>query len=152
MDADQDRVVKRARLLADGSEENYELDADITAVQNDECLFEDLCKDVTFSEEDGAGSEVEIECWGLLNSLVLARVFHSLRADLKSLVHAALACKHWRSVSKMYKNICVQADLSSVGPYCTDSMIYSILVSFIISSFYHLRGLACLLLQISLYL
>ncbi|XP_017241564.1 histone-lysine N-methyltransferase ATXR3 [Daucus carota subsp. sativus] len=125
--SDQDRVVKRARLLADGSEENYELDADITAVQNDECLFEDLCKDVTFSEEDGAGSEVEIECWGLLNSLVLARVFHSLRADLKSLVHAASACKHWRSVSKMYKNICVQADLSSVGPYCTDSMIYSIL-------------------------
>ncbi|XP_074379829.1 histone-lysine N-methyltransferase ATXR3-like [Apium graveolens] len=124
--SDQYRDIKRARLLVDGSEENHELEADVTAVQNDECLFEDLCKDVTFSKEDIA-AEIQIGCWGLLDGLVLARVFHSLRADLKSLVHAASTCKHWRFVSKLYKDICVQADLSSVAPYCTDSMICSIL-------------------------
>lgn len=129
VDADQYRDIKRSRLLVDGSEENYELEADITAVQNDECLFEDLCKDVTFSKEDIAGSEIGIGCWGLLDGFVLARVFHSLRADLKSLVLAASTCKHWRSVSKVYKDICIQADLSSVAPYCTDSTICSILVS-----------------------
>lgn len=129
IDADQFRDIKRARLLVDRSEESYELEADVMAVQTDECLFEDLCKDVTFSEEEIAGSKIETGCWGLLDGLVLARVFHSLRADLKSLVHAASTCKHWRSVSKLYKDICVQADLSSVAPYCTDSVIKSILVS-----------------------
>ncbi|KAK1393240.1 histone-lysine N-methyltransferase ATXR3-like [Heracleum sosnowskyi] len=124
--SDQYRDIKRPRLLVDGSEENYELEADITAVQN-ECLFEDLCKDVTFSKEDITGSEIGTACWGLLDGLVLARVFHSLRADLKSLVRAALTCKHWRSVSKVYKDICIQADLSSVAPNCTDTMIRSIL-------------------------
>lgn len=127
---EQFRLGKRRRLLVDESEENYESEDDIPSVQNDECLFEDLCKDVTFPKEDKTGSKSEVGSWGLLDGLVLARVFHFLRTDLKSLVHAESTCKHWRCVSKFYKNLCVQADLSSVASSCTDSVICSILVSF----------------------
>lgn len=129
MDTDQFRAGKRARFLVDGSEEDYEMEEDIPTAQNDDYLFDDLCGDATFCKEDNTGSEVDIGCWGLLDGLVLARVFHFLRADIKSLVYAALTCKHWRSVSKFFKDICRQADLSSVGPNCTDTMISSILVS-----------------------
>nr|XP_017257593.1 PREDICTED: histone-lysine N-methyltransferase ATXR3 isoform X3 [Daucus carota subsp. sativus] len=125
--SEQFRPGKRPRLLLDESEENYETEEDILAVQNDEFLFEDLCKDVTFPKEDKAGTKNEVGCWGLLEGLVLARVFHFLRDDLKSLVHAESTCKHWRCVSKLYKNLCVQADLSCVAPSCTDSVICSIL-------------------------
>ncbi|XP_074355516.1 histone-lysine N-methyltransferase ATXR3-like isoform X1 [Apium graveolens] len=125
--SEQFRLGKRRRLLVDESEENYESEDDILPVQNDECLFEDLCKDVTFPKEDKTGSESEVGLWGLLDGLVLARVFHFLRTDLKSLVHSGSTCKHWRCVSKFYKNLCVQADLSSVAPSCTDSVIFSIL-------------------------
>ncbi|KAK1394053.1 hypothetical protein POM88_013109 [Heracleum sosnowskyi] len=89
--------------------------------------FSDQYRDIKRARLLVDGSGIEIGCWGLLDGLVLARVFHSLRADLKSLVRAALTCKHWRSVSKVYRDICIQADLSSVAPNCTDTMISSIL-------------------------
>lgn len=142
MDTYQFHAGKRARFLFDGSEEDYEMEEDIPAVQNDEYLFDDLCGDAIFCKEDYAGSESEIGGWGLLDGLVLARVFHFLRADIKSLVYAALTCKHWRSVSKFYKDICRQADLSSVGPNCTDSMICSILVSCL--AYIFLGGIVCI--------
>ncbi|KAK1388983.1 Histone-lysine N-methyltransferase ATXR3 [Heracleum sosnowskyi] len=125
--SEQFRLGKRRRFLVDESEENYESEDDIPAVQNDDCLFEDLCKDVTFPKEDKTGSKSEVGSWGLLDGLVLARVFHFLKTDLRSVIHAESTCKHWRCVSKFYKNLCLQADLSCVATSCTDSVIRSIL-------------------------
>lgn len=125
--SDQLRANKRARMVGDGTEEEYDVEEGIPLVQKDEYLFDDLCGDSSFYKEDGAGSEIETASWGLLDGLVLARVFHFLRSDIKSLVYAALTCKHWRSVTKFYKDISRQADLSSVAPNCTDSMILNIM-------------------------
>uniref|UniRef100_A0A5B6ZPZ1 Putative histone-lysine N-methyltransferase ATXR3 n=1 Tax=Davidia involucrata TaxID=16924 RepID=A0A5B6ZPZ1_DAVIN len=111
--SDQFRAGKSARLLVGGSEEEY--------------TFDDLCGDVAFYKEDNAGSENETGSWGTLDGHVLARVFHFLRADVKSLVSAALTCKHWRAVVKFYKDISRQVDLSSVAPNCRDSTVCNIM-------------------------
>ncbi|KAL7219013.1 hypothetical protein ACSBR2_012143 [Camellia fascicularis] len=116
---------KRARLLVDGIEEDYEIE-EVPAVQ-EECTFDDLCSDAIFHEEDNVGSEIENGSWGFLDGHVLARVFHFLRTDVKALVFAAATCKHWRAVFKFYKDISRQIDLSSVGPSCTDPMIWKIM-------------------------
>ncbi|KAK2987988.1 hypothetical protein RJ640_011251 [Escallonia rubra] len=122
--ADQLHAGKRARLLGDGSEE--ETEEGILTLQRDEYLFDDLCGDATFCKEDSMGSEIERGSWGLLDGRLLARVFHFLRVDIRSLVYAALTCKHWRSGVKFYKDISKQADLSSLAPNCTDPMMWSI--------------------------
>lgn len=119
---------KRARLLVDGSEEDYEME-ELPAVQG-ECSFEDICSDAIFHREDNAGSENESGTWGFLDGHVLARVFNFLRSDVKSLVFAASTCKHWRTVFDFYKDISRQVDLSSVGRSCTDSIIWKIMVGF----------------------
>ncbi|KAE9457787.1 hypothetical protein C3L33_10325, partial [Rhododendron williamsianum] len=116
---------KRARLLVDGSEEDYEME-ELPAVQG-ECSFEDICSDAIFHREDNAGSENESGTWGFLDGHVLARVFNFLRSDVKSLVFAASTCKHWRAVFDFYKDISRQVDLSSVGRSCTDSIIWKIM-------------------------
>ncbi|XP_059661034.1 histone-lysine N-methyltransferase ATXR3 [Cornus florida] len=125
--SDQFRAGKRARLLVDGSEEEYEMEEEIPTVHKVECTFDDLLGNATFNEEENAGSEIETGSWGLLNGCVLARVFHILSADVKSLVIAALTCKHWRSVVKFYKDISRQVDLSAVTTYCTDFTIRDIM-------------------------
>ncbi|KAL7000231.1 hypothetical protein U1Q18_001379 [Sarracenia purpurea var. burkii] len=116
---------KRARFLVDGSEEDYPME-EVPAVQ-EECTFDDLCSGSIFHKEGDACSEIESGNWGLLDGCVLARVFHFLRTDVKSLVFAALTCKHWRAVCRFYKDISRQVDLSSVGSSCTDSMIHDIM-------------------------
>ncbi|KAH7861905.1 hypothetical protein Vadar_032471 [Vaccinium darrowii] len=116
---------KRARLLVDGSEEDYEME-ELPAVQ-EECSFEDMCGDAIFHKEDNAGSENESGTWGLLDGHVLARVFNFLQSDVKSLVFAGLTCKHWRAVFDFFKDISRQVDLSSVGRSCTDSIIWKIM-------------------------
>lgn len=136
---------KRARSLFDGSEEDYEAEEDVPAVQMDEYSFDNLYGDAAFRKVDHAGIESEIGGWGQLDGLVLARVYHFLRADMKSLVYAASTCKHWRSVSKFYKDISKQVDLSCVGPTCTDAMVYSILVSCL--AYTLLFGIICVLLE-----
>lgn len=107
----------------DGFDGDYELE-DASILEKDECGFDDLCGDATFCEEP----VVKNENWGLLSGQVLARVFHFLRTDIKSLVYANLTCKHWRSVVKFYKGISKQADLSSVSN-CMDSSFHNIMVS-----------------------
>ena len=119
---------KRARLLVDESEDDYGME-EVPAVQVD-CTFDDLCSDAVFPKEENIGSEVESMSWGLLDSNVLARVFHVLRTDVKSLLYAALTCKHWRAVCKFYKDMSRQVDLSSVGSSCTDAMIRNIMVDY----------------------
>ncbi|XP_031254562.1 histone-lysine N-methyltransferase ATXR3 isoform X2 [Pistacia vera] len=119
------RAGKRARLLVDESEEDDEME-DVRTIQ-DESTFEDLCGDASFLGEERAGSETESGSWGLLDGHMLARVFHFLRSDMKSLTIASLTCKHWRTAVRFYKDISRQVDLSSVGPNCTDSAIWNIL-------------------------
>lgn len=129
--ADSDaRSSKRARLLVDESEEDYDVEDDLQTVEKDESTFEDLCGDASFFREDSLSCGSEVGSWGLLDGHVLARVFHFLRLDMKSLTLASLTCKHWRAAVSFYKEISRQVDLSSLGPHCTDSMIVNIMVSF----------------------
>ncbi|XP_044501413.1 histone-lysine N-methyltransferase ATXR3-like isoform X2 [Mangifera indica] len=116
---------KRARLCVE-SEEDDEMEEHMLTIQ-DESSFEDLCVDASFHREESAGSETESGSWGLLDGHMLARVFHFLRSDMKSLTFASLTCKHWRAAVRFYKDISRQVDLSSVGPNCTDSAAWNIL-------------------------
>jgi hypothetical protein len=125
----QFRNGKRSRLLLDGSDGADESDDDTSATHKvQDYAFDELCGDADFGEkeEEKFTDGSEIEKWGLLNNRALARVFHFLRADLKSLAYAAFTCKHWRSVVRSYKDISKQADLSSVASNCTDSKIFNI--------------------------
>ncbi|XP_011100313.1 histone-lysine N-methyltransferase ATXR3-like isoform X2 [Sesamum indicum] len=115
---------KRARI--NGIEE-CEMDEDVLTFQNDECEFDDLCGDVIFRKGDAVDSEVEKGSWDLLDGHVLARVFHFLRADIKSLLYAARTCRHWRSVVKFYKGISRQVDFGAIAPTCSDSVVLKIM-------------------------
>ncbi|XP_029117517.2 histone-lysine N-methyltransferase ATXR3 [Elaeis guineensis] len=121
------RSAKRVRLLADESDGDYEMEDDLLAGQKNDCSFEELCDEADFVEDIGTGSETENESWGLLKGHVLARVFHFLRADMKSLISSAATCKRWNAVVKFYRNLCRHVDLSNTGPRCTDSMFRSIM-------------------------
>lgn len=114
--------------MGHGIDGDFELEDDISTLEKNEISFEDLCGDAIFCKESSVSSVVENESWGLLDGQVLARVFHFLRTDIKSLVYANLTCKHWRSAVTFYKDISRQADLSSVSN-CTDSMMQNIMVS-----------------------
>ncbi|WCJ37690.1 Histone-lysine N-methyltransferase ATXR3 [Euphorbia peplus] len=121
------RAGKRARLQVEESEDDYATDEDMQAVQKDETTFEELCADATFHGQTSAGLETQLDSWGLLDGRMLARVFHFLRSDMKSLVFSSLTCKHWRAAVSFYKDISTQVDLSHLGPDCTDSMIRNIM-------------------------
>ncbi|XP_071698145.1 histone-lysine N-methyltransferase ATXR3-like [Rutidosis leptorrhynchoides] len=114
-----DQGVKRARLMGD-------LEDDMSTLEKNEISFEDLCVDATFRKDTSVGSLAENESWGLLDGPMLARVFHFLKTDIKSLVYANLTCKHWRSAVTFYKDISRHADLSSVSN-CTDSVMQNIM-------------------------
>ncbi|KAE8686536.1 Histone-lysine N-methyltransferase ATXR3 [Hibiscus syriacus] len=118
---------KRARIMVNGCEEEYDIEDELQSLQKGEPAFEDLCSDVTFHEEESACSVIEMGSWGLLDGHVLARVFHSLRSDMKSLAFASLTCKHWRAAVRFYKGIVRQVDLSSLGPSCSDSIVQKIM-------------------------
>ncbi|KAK4486863.1 hypothetical protein RD792_006171 [Penstemon davidsonii] len=119
--SDHFRTSKRART--NGMEEDYEMEDDELASRKDDCTFDDLCGDTTFSKEDEVDSEFESGSWDLLDGHVLARVFHFLKGDVKSLLYAALTCKHWRSVVKFYKGISRQVDFCAIAPNCSGPMI-----------------------------
>ncbi|XP_047944061.1 histone-lysine N-methyltransferase ATXR3-like [Salvia hispanica] len=123
--SDHFRASKRARI--DGIEEEFETDDDVLTFQNDNCDFDELCADVSFIKVDKLDSELERGSWDLLDGNILARIFHFLRADVKSLYYAALTCKHWRSVAKYYKDISRQIDFCAIGPNCSDSTILKIM-------------------------
>ncbi|EXC23165.1 putative histone-lysine N-methyltransferase [Morus notabilis] len=120
------RAAKRARLLGDDSEDEEIEDNDQTVVKA-ESTFEDLCGDASFCREQGVSSEPGIGGWGILDGHVLARVFHFLRADMKSLAFASLTCKHWRAAVGFYRDISRQVDLSYLGPNCTDPIFLNIM-------------------------
>ncbi|CAI0550498.1 unnamed protein product [Linum tenue] len=122
------RAGKRARMLIDESDEEYDGGEDLVAIQKDDGTFEELCGDATFhgDAENNASLENNMGGWGLLDGHILARIFHLLRSDIKSLALASLTCKHWRSAVRFYKGISRQIDLSSLGPICTDLVIRNI--------------------------
>ncbi|KAL8478350.1 hypothetical protein ACS0TY_030310 [Phlomoides rotata] len=123
--SDHLRASKRARV--DGTEEDYEMDEDALTFVNDDCEFDELHADATFRKGDEVDSEVESGSWDLLDGNILARVFHFLRADVKSLFYAGLTCKHWRSVVKFYKDISRHVDFCTVAPNCLDSVVLKIM-------------------------
>ena len=140
---DDARAAKRARLLVDDSEDDNDLeDNDQTALKA-ESTFEDLCGGVSFGREESAGSESGTGGWGSLDGHVLARVFHFMRADMKSLAFASVTCKRWRAAVGFYRDISRQIDFSCFGPDCSDSIILNIVVRF---SFLLTRGQQKLLL------
>lgn len=122
------RASKKARCH--GSEEESEMEEDIAVFPNDECQFDDLCCEEAFNREAITKPGIENGSWGLLDDRVLARIFHFLKADVKSLVYAALTCTHWRSIVKIYKGISRQVDLLSIASSCTDSVLQKIMVCF----------------------
>ena len=99
---------------------------DILASKKDDCCFEDLFHESALLEENTTIAETE--SWGLLNGHVLARIFHFLRADMKSLISSAATCRRWNTAAKYYRNTCRFVDLSSIGPQCTDSVFLGIMV------------------------
>lgn len=124
------RAAKRARVLVDESDDDYEVDEDLLHHrQKDEIAFEDLCGDATFPGEES--TSLEVESWGFLDGHILARIFHFLQSDLKSLSFASVTCKHWRAAVRFYKDISKQVDLSSLGPNCTNSTFMNVMVSYI---------------------
>ncbi|KAK7324764.1 hypothetical protein VNO77_28596 [Canavalia gladiata] len=119
------RAAKRARMLIGDSEEDSDLeDGDVT-IEKDESTFEDLCGDAPFPEEIDITEDVGTG--GKLDGRLLARIFHFLRSDLRSLVSASLTCKHWRAAVRFYKEVSIQVNLSSLGHSCTDTMLWNIL-------------------------
>ncbi|KAF6173975.1 hypothetical protein GIB67_039926 [Kingdonia uniflora] len=114
------RAAKRSRVWVDDNEEEYNVKDD---------NFEELCGDSTFKEENcgSCTAEAEMENWGLLNGQILARVFHFLRSDMKSLAFSAASCKHWNSAVNSYRGISRLVDFSDAGLNCTDFMFRKIM-------------------------
>ncbi|KAL6570677.1 hypothetical protein OROGR_000227 [Orobanche gracilis] len=115
---------KRARIH--GFEEEYEMVEDVPDFQDVECQFDDLCGDVIFTGVE-VNSVVERGSWDLLDGHTLARVFHFLKADVRSLFCAALTCKHWQSVVNFYKDVSRQVDFCAIAPKCSDSVILKVM-------------------------
>lgn len=114
---------KRARLINDGSNDDYDMDPSFFLKEY--YSFEDLCTvDVAIDENFSAQSEN----WGLLNYRILGRIFYFLRDDTKSLLFSAATCKHWKRVVGFYKGISKYVDFSSAGPNLCDNMFQNIMV------------------------
>ncbi|KAL2981404.1 hypothetical protein AAZX31_13G287400 [Glycine max] len=120
-------AAKRARMLVDDSEDDIDLEDGDVNIEKDESTFEDLCGDATFPEEEIGITDTDLGSWSNLDGHVLARVFHFLKSDLKSLVFASMTCKHWRAAVRFYKEVSIQVNLSSLGHSCTDTMLWNIL-------------------------
>ena len=123
---------KKARLLLDESDEDHELE---------DYSFEDLWGKQQLDEEMNSLRFSTEDKWGMLNIHILARVFHFLRADAKSLHLSASTCKHWKAAVQSYKDISKQVDLSILGASCTDSVLNSIMVGHLFGTNFLLRQL-----------
>ncbi|KAL9322543.1 hypothetical protein ACSQ67_010596 [Phaseolus vulgaris] len=120
-------AVKRARMLVDDSDEDSDLEDGDFTIEKDESSFEDLCGDATLPEDEIGVTDSQMGSWDNLDGRVLARIFHFLKSDLKSLVFASMTCKRWRASVRFYKEMSIQVNLSSLGHSCTDTMLWNIL-------------------------
>ncbi|XP_064946574.1 histone-lysine N-methyltransferase ATXR3-like isoform X2 [Musa acuminata AAA Group] len=118
---------KRARFFSGESDGDSDLEEALLPFEKNDYSFEDLCGEVNIFEDNVPTSQTENESWGLLSGRILARVFHFLKCDMKSLLSSAATCKHWNSVVNFYKIICRHVDLSSAGSKCTDAVFQSIM-------------------------
>lgn len=125
---DNVRAGKRARLLFDENGEEINCEEDLIYGQLNGCAFEDICTETTLFPVCNISPQAENENWGLLDGRILARVFHFLRSDMRSLAFSAAACKHWKIAANFYKSISRCVDLSSAGPACTDYMFRAVMV------------------------
>ncbi|XP_042407759.1 histone-lysine N-methyltransferase ATXR3-like isoform X1 [Zingiber officinale] len=121
---------KRPRLLIGDSDEDSEMGEAILMKEKLDLSFEDLYCESDIFADIVTTSLAENENWGLLNAPILARTFHFLKSDMKSLVYSAATCKHWNTSVNFYRNICKNADLSSVGPKCTDAVFRMLMGGF----------------------
>ncbi|RRT81181.1 hypothetical protein B296_00021146 [Ensete ventricosum] len=121
------REGKRARFLVDESDEDSEMEEALLPNEKNDWSFEDICGEADTFEDNAAMPQMENGSWGLLNGRVLARVFHFLKGDMKSLLSSAATCKHWNASVDFYRSICRHVDLSSVGPKCTDIVLQSLM-------------------------
>lgn len=128
-------VKKRCCTVSDGAEEDFEVAEGLPLLYHRDSSFEDLCGSATFCKQESDCSKTEVGSWGLLDGHILARIFHFLRTDVKSLVFASSTCKHWRSSVVFYKSLSVRIDLSTMGSKCTDSVIRSVMVGVCYLSF-----------------
>lgn len=108
----------------------------ISISMEEEYSFDEISSDANFIGEERTGANLGTGSWDGLDGQVLARIFHFLRADTKSLLNVGLTCRHWRSVLHCYKNISRKVDLSSIALSCNDAVMWSIMVNFI-STFFH---------------
>ena len=139
LDEDEDnyRSGKRPHLLFE-SDGDCEMGEDLLVDKKNDPSFDDLCGEATFFDGNCASSEAQNENWGLLSGHILARVFHFMRSDMKSLISSAATCKRWNLAAKFYRSLCTQIDLSSAGPGCTDSMFWNIMVGYLFRFFFFL--------------
>lgn len=136
------RAGKRARFMVYGTDDDYEMEEETLSVQRD-ISFEDLLGDATCDIEKISCSVTDMGSWGLLEGHLLSRVFHFMSSDLKSLAFASLTCKHWRAAARFYKGISRQVDLSSIGPNCSDSIVWKIVNGYNREKIYSLVLLGC---------
>jgi len=118
-------------MLVDDSDEDSDLEDSDFTIEKDESSFEDLCGDATLPEDEIGVTDSQMGSWDNLDGRVLARIFHFLKSDLKSLVFASMTCKRWRASVRFYKEVSMQVNLSSLGHSCTDAMLWNILVGLI---------------------
>ncbi|KAI4383286.1 hypothetical protein MLD38_009142 [Melastoma candidum] len=117
---------KRPRISIE-DDDYSDVEEGFGAIQMAEMSFEDLCEGASFCKEENEPVENHMHSWGFLDGHILARVYHFLRFDVRSLAFASSTCKHWRSAVVFYKGISRLVDFSSLGPKCTDSMLLSAL-------------------------
>jgi [histone H3]-lysine4 N-trimethyltransferase ATXR3 len=105
-------------------------DEDPMVTKMKECSFEELKSGAHLAEESPTAA-VSGENWDSLDRGLLARVFHYLKADIRSIQSATSTCKSWYDASLFYKSMCQLIDLSSAGTKCNDMIFRAIMVCYL---------------------
>ncbi|XP_024523733.1 histone-lysine N-methyltransferase ATXR3 [Selaginella moellendorffii] len=64
--------------------------------------------------------------WETLGQLMLMRIYHHLKGDLKSLALISMTCKSWRAAVEKFKPKVKCLDFTSIGVHCTDAVLSSV--------------------------
>jgi hypothetical protein len=124
------RSTKRARLSQVADDDSIWGDEDPMVTKMKECSFEDLRSGAHLAEESPSAA-VFGDNWVSLDRGLLARVFHYLKADIRSIQSAASTCKSWYDAALVYKSMCQLIDLSSAGTKCNDMIFRAIMVYYL---------------------
>ncbi|KAJ1698179.1 hypothetical protein LUZ63_006691 [Rhynchospora breviuscula] len=133
---------KRARLLQGGDDDSYIWgDEDPIVTQMKESSFEELKCGANLEEESSAAATRDN--WDSLDQGLLARVFHYLKADIRSIQSSASTCKSWYDAAMLYKSMCQLVDLSSAGSKCNDMVFRAIMGGYDLNNVTTLVLLGC---------